>query len=69
MNGVFTMRYVDYVYEMVERECDGVDAIYEDYIIYLVGGKGLKALIENRLVETCGVINGNQLYTLCNKQS
>lgn len=62
------MSYVDHIYDIVSRECKGVDAIYEDYIIYLVGGKGLKALIENRLVETCGVINGRQLYTLCDKE-
>lgn len=61
--------YVDQVYEMVERECKGVDAIYEDYIIYLVGVKGLKALIQNRLLETCGVINEKQLYTLCDKKN
>ena len=63
------MMYVEQVYEMVERECKGVDAIYEDYIIYLVGVKGLKALLKNRLLETCGVINGNQLYALCDMKN
>lgn len=62
------MRYVDYVYDIVSHECKGVDAIYEDYIIYLVGGKGLKSLIENKLIETCGVIHGKQLYTLIRKE-
>ena len=57
--------YAEYVYEIVKKDCEGsVDAIYEDYIIHLVGIKGLYALINAKLVETCGVLHGQQLYTL-----
>ena len=62
------MKYADYVYEILVRECDGMDSIYEDYIVRLVGVRGLGALIENHLVESCGVISGRRLYVLCDKQ-
>lgn len=55
------------VYEIVEKECVGFDAIYEDFIERLVGVDGLRILKENRLVETCGVVNGRQLYVLIRK--
>ena len=58
---------VEYVYEAVKNECSGMDAIYEDYILELVGEVGLRTLLEHRLLETCGVINGRQLYALCEK--
>lgn len=61
--------YVDYVYNTVKMECKDMDAIYADYIKELVGIKGLNALIGNDLVESCGVINGRQLYVLCVKDS
>lgn len=53
------------IYRTVEKECEGFDAIYEDYIILLVGEDGLNKLKENRLVESCGSINGRKLYALC----
>lgn len=62
------MRYVDYVYNMVSTECQGLDSIYEDYIIRLVGIYGLNALEMYQLVETCGIVNGRQLYTLLEKK-
>ena len=55
---------VEYIYESVKNECSGMDAIYEDYILELVGQVGLTTLLENKLLETCGVINGRQLYAL-----
>ena len=57
--------YTRLVYEIVEKECIGLDSIYEDYIINLVGIVGLKKLQEYGLIETCGVVNGRQLYVLC----
>lgn len=57
--------YVDQVYKVVKAECEGLDSIYEDYIIHMVGVFGLNALKAHKLVETCGVINGRQLYVLC----
>lgn len=56
---------VKQVYEVVNEESFGFDAIYEDFIMELVGSDGLEILLKNKLLETCGVINGRQLYVLC----
>lgn len=61
------MMNVKRVYEVVKKETFGFDAIYEDYIVELVGADGLDILKKNKLIETCGVINNRQLYVLCNK--
>ena len=61
--------YVEYIYDFVKHECEGMDAIYADYIEYLVGAYGLKALIESKLLESCGVVNNRQLYVLCNLEA
>lgn len=63
------MKYVDYVYEIVKNEGRNFDALYQDYVLELVGIMGMDALIENKLIETCGVVNGRQLYVLCEKDS
>ena len=60
--------YVDYVYEIVKSELDGFEAIYEDYIINLVGHAGLTELRTNGLLEACGVVNGLQLYAIVDKK-
>ena len=57
------------IYEVVKSETKGFDAIYEDYILRLVGTYGLNVLKMYRLVETCGIINGHQLYVLVEKGS
>nr|DAJ97405.1 MAG TPA: hypothetical protein [Herelleviridae sp.] len=59
--------YVDYVYEIVRLDTVEMDSIYKDYIIQMVGVYGLNALLEARLLESCGVINGRQLYVLIDK--
>ena len=59
--------YAKAVYDIVKNSSDGLDAVYEDYIANLVGYKGLYALLENNLLETCGVVNGRQLYVLVGK--
>lgn len=61
------MRYADYVYVIVRANSEGMDAVYEDYIKHLVGVNGLNELIKENLIETCGVVNGRQLYVLCDK--
>ena len=58
------MRYVDYIYDIVRLDCLEMDAIYADYIKQMVGVYGINALIEHNLIESCGVINGRQLYVL-----
>lgn len=60
--------YVDYVYDIVRLDCEGMDAIYRDYIKQMVGVYGLNALLEHKLIESCGVVNGRQLYVLCEKK-
>lgn len=61
------MLYVDYVYDIVKNETKGMDAIYEDFIIHLVGYTGLTELRENKLVEYCGSVHGRSLLVLCDK--
>ena len=58
------MEYLDRVYLLVKDELEGMDAVYEETILDLVGQHGLRALKENKLLEACGVLNGRQLYTL-----
>ena len=64
----YEMPFVDLVYETVRFETLGLDSIYKDYIINLVGITGLNALIEHKLVEGCGIINGRKLYVLCDRE-
>lgn len=54
-----------YVYDILKLESDGLDAIYEDFIVQEVGLHGLVALKRYNLIEACGVVNGRQLYTIC----
>lgn len=56
--------FMDKVYFTVARECQGMDAIYEDYIISLVGEEGFDILREEKVLTTCGSVNGRNLYTL-----
>lgn len=58
------MEYVYYVYKFIKHASSGMDAIYEDYIRSLVGIIGLDELLAYDLLETCGNINGRQLYVL-----
>lgn len=37
--------YVDYVYEIVKNDTEGMDAIYKDYIIQMVGVYEFNALV------------------------
>ena len=60
--------YADLVYEVVKNVCEGMDAIYEDYIVSLVGNCGLAALKRAGLVEGCGSINFRPLYVLVDKK-
>lgn len=62
------MSYVDDVYEIVRLDCMDMDAIYGDYICQIIGVYGFNALYEHKLLESCGVVNGRQLYVLCDKK-
>lgn len=59
--------YVDHVYEIVRLETVELDSVYGDYIQRIVGTFGLNALLEADLLESCGIVNGRQLYVLCEK--
>lgn len=59
--------YADYVYDIVKLESYGLDAVYRDFIVNIVGVFGLNALLEHKLIEGCGVVNGRKLYALCDK--
>ena len=63
----YTQPFVDFVYEVVKNETIGLDSVYRDYIVNLVGVMGLNALIEHKLVEGCGIVNGRKLYVLCDR--
>lgn len=62
------MKYVDYVYDIVRLDTEGMDAIYKDYIIQMVGVYGFNALYSEKLIEGCGVVNGRQLFVLCERE-
>lgn len=64
----FQTPFADLVYFVVKADTEGMDAIYKDYIIQMVGVYGFNALIENKLLESCGVVNGRQLYVLCERK-
>lgn len=57
-------RYARDVYKLVKQDCEGMDAIYGDYLESIVGKFGLLTLLDYGLLESCGVVNGRQLYTL-----
>ena len=61
------MRYVDYCYEIVIEERAALDSIYEDYIEFFVGTRGLLELIKHGCLESCGVVNGRWLYVLVDR--
>lgn len=61
------MTYADYCYQILKSDVKALDAVYEDYIINLIGVAGLTELRSNHLLEPCGIMHGRQLYVLCDK--
>ena len=61
------MTYADYCYQILKSDGKALDAVYEDYIVHLIGVAGLTELRGNGLLESCGIVLGRRLYTLCNK--
>lgn len=61
------MTYCDYCYRILKIDSKELDAMYEDYIINLIGVAGLTELRSNSLLEPCGIVLGRQLYALCDK--
>lgn len=60
--------YADYVYEILRDETEGLETLYEDHIIELVGVNGLNALLYHKMLNVCGEENGNKLYKLAPAQ-
>ena len=58
------VQFVEQVREKLQSETQGLDAIYEDYIISVVGEEGFDILRENKYLLTCGSIASRALYTL-----
>lgn len=56
---------LDFYYRIMWAEFQGTDALCDDYIMHMIGIVGLNALRDNHLIESCGVVNGRKLYTLC----
>ena len=56
--------YAEYVCKKLQSEAQGLDAIYEDYIIRVIGEEGFELLRYEGFLNTCGSINGRNLYTL-----
>ena len=52
------------MYEFVKEMCDSYDAIYEDYLIRLIGERGIQTLKDGGLLECCGEIDGRKIYSL-----
>ena len=63
------MSYADHVYKIIKNEGRNWDALYQDFILEMVGVCGMEALLESKLIETCGVVNGRQLFVLCEKEN
>ena len=61
--------YLAKLYEIIEYEVQELDALYGDYIQYLIGIYGLNSMIAAGLLESCGMVGGRQLYTLIKKES
>lgn len=55
---------LDRFYKLMWCEFSNTDALYEDYIIHMIGTLGLNMLLTANRLESCGMINGRKLYTL-----
>lgn len=55
---------LDFYYRTIWAEFTFFDAVYEDYIIHLIGTAGLNALVNHGLLESCGTVDGRKLYSL-----
>lgn len=61
---LLTKDLVDLFHEIVAGCSRGMDAVYEDYVLYLIGQEGFDMLRENHILESCGSIGDRNLYTV-----
>ena len=59
--------FVNYIHDIVLLDCSDLDAVYEDHLKAMFGTYGLNALLVNKRIESCGVVNGRRLYAICKK--
>lgn len=57
-------KLAELLYEVLKTNNEGLDAIYEDHIIDLIGIEGFLVMREFRLLTTCGSMHGRNLYVL-----
>ena len=62
------MEFADKLYDILKEESEGFDAIYENFVMDVIGRRGLEVLMQNNLIESCGVVKGRRLYVLCKKE-
>ena len=55
------------IYEYLKDRCEGLDIIYEETILALVGSYGLVVLKDAKLLKTYDVLNGRQVYRLVSR--
>ena len=60
----YTDSYIAHIHCIMLIESADLDAVYEDYILKLVGTFGLKDLKACGLIEPCGRVNGKQMYKI-----
>ena len=60
----FAESYIGVIHQIMLVEAETIDAVYEDYILKLVGSYGLKALLDCGLIEPCGSVDGRRLYSI-----
>ena len=53
------MSFVDYIYNIVKIEFIDMESVDGEDIVRLVGSYGFNALIDNDLLESCGVNSGH----------
>lgn len=58
----------DKLYRFVKDEVGVGDILYESQIIRLVGMIGLQTLVEHGYLQSCGILNGQRIYQLIEKE-
>lgn len=61
------MSFVDYIYNIVKIEFIDMESVDGEDIVRLVGSYGFNALIDNDLLESCGVNSGHIYYSLVDR--
>ncbi len=62
------MEFADKLYDVLKEETEGFDAIYENYIVDVIGRRGLQILFEKGMIQICGAYNGRRMYVLVEKK-